>query len=113
MTAAYAGRGRASGRAAKRSGLLYVGLATAILVLIATLAITATQTPPPAIAELAPQAVQITEAPAEQASELGQGEGGAAGGGGAPTTTTTTTLAPGGATTLPVKTPRLRRCVGR
>lgn len=90
------------------------------MLLVAVLTITAATTPPPAIAELAPQAVQqIKDAPQEQSSELGSAEGGF-GGRGATTTTlppTTTSLLPGAtpppSTTVPVvERARVRRCVG-
>jgi hypothetical protein len=93
------------------------GVSSAVVILIAALAITAVQTPPPAIAEIAPEAVQqIKEAPSEQTSDVGQGEGGAAGGG---ATTTTTTSPPTAAVATiaagappPIERARVRRCVG-
>ena len=77
--------------------------------LIAAFALQATQSPPPAIAELAPQPQkQITEAPQEQSSKFGKGGEGAVGDSSAPPAT----IAP---VTLPPKTierARVRRCVG-
>ena len=75
--------------------------------ILAVIATTATQPPPPTIAEFAPQALeQIKDAPAEQSGDFGEG---AVGGGG-----------PGGQrATLaaqkppdPIDVPRVRRCVG-
>jgi hypothetical protein len=72
----------------------------------------------PAIAEISPDAVhQIKDAPSEQTSSVGEGDGGAGGGG---VTTTTTTLPPAdptGSTGKPGEPPsivraRVRRCVG-
>jgi hypothetical protein len=87
------------------------------MVLIATLAITAAQSPPPAIAELAPQAVQqIKDAPQEQSSALGSAEGGGAGDETIGTSTTTSLpagVAPSTTTTVPpIERARVRRCVG-
>jgi hypothetical protein len=73
-------------------------------VLVGLTALTSSQGPPPAIAEISPQAnEQITEAPSEQASDLGEGGGGRAVG--AATTSTTVPTA----TTI---VPRAHRCVG-
>lgn len=90
-----------------------------ILLVVATLALTASQTPPPAIAELAPSAVQqIKDAPSEQTSTAGEGEGGAGGAFGGSSTTTTTAGAPGGSggaqitAAPPIERARVRRCVG-
>ena len=93
------------------------GAALAIVVLlVAAIALPASQTPPPAIAEFSPQAQeQITDAPPEQSSDLGEGEGGGSGGSADGTTTTTSTTA------VPTTTPdgkpiidrgAVRRCVG-
>jgi hypothetical protein len=90
---------------------MYSALSLVIVLIVATLAITASQTPPPPIAELSPRAEQIKDAPPEQASELGSADGGSGLGGIAPTTTSTT-LPPGAATTIPLRQPRQRRCVG-
>jgi hypothetical protein len=90
-----------------------------VLALVAAIALPASQTPPPAIAEFSPQAQQqITDAPPEQSSDLGEGEGGSATGSGATTTTTSTTTT---TTTVATTTPEakevidpaaVRRCVG-
>jgi hypothetical protein len=105
------GKGARQGH--RSSGILYVALSTCMVVLIAALAITASQTPPPAIAELAPEAQeQIKDPPPEQSSELGSAEGGQ-GLGGLPSTTTT--ALPGAAPTTsaaPLRVPRVRKCVG-
>jgi len=59
-------------------GVVYSALAAASLVFVAAITLTASQPPPPSIAEFAPQAVeQIKEAPTEQSSAFGSGEGGA------------------------------------
>jgi len=87
-------------------GLTYCALGTVMVLVVAVLAITAAQTPPPAIAELAPQATkQITEAPAEQTSSAGIADGGLGDG----SATTTTEAPPEGP---PVVRPRANRCVG-
>jgi hypothetical protein len=83
-----------------------------VLAAVAALALPASQTPPPSIAEFAPQAQeQITDAPDAQTSESGEGPGSDGGGPGTGTTTTlpsqqTTTTLP------PVERPRTNRCVG-
>ena len=108
-----------SARRPRPPGLVYSALSMAMLVLLAALTITATQTPPPAIAEFAPQAVdQIEEAPPEQSSDAGEGEGGAPGEGvdgegGSGPTTTTTLPPPGGADPPTIERARLRRCFGQ
>lgn len=88
-------------------------LVAALLIALAAVALTARQDSPPTVAELAPQAVtQITE----ELSELAPTSGGGAGGGAATTTTTAAPeVVPGEAvttTTAPVKTERVRRCIG-
>jgi hypothetical protein len=93
-------------------GLVYIGLSLAIVVIVASLAITASQSPPPAIAELAPEAEQIKDAPPEQSSDLGSAGGGGGAGGGVTTTTSTALPLAGASTTLPKRQPRQRRCVG-
>lgn len=100
-------------------GLLSAVVSVVIVLIVATLALTATQAAPPAIAEVAPSAVQqIKDAPSEQTGSVGEGEGGAGAGG----VTTTTTAGPGGSaagpggvsTTAPatIERARVRRCVG-
>ena len=99
-------------------GFVYTAISAAVLAIVAVLTITAATTPPPAIAELAPQAVQqIRDAPAEQSSALGSGEGGSGLGGlAAPTTTEVPpALAAAVATTVApprIERARVRRCVG-
>jgi len=95
---------------------LYGGVTLAMIVILAVFAITATQTPPPAIAEIAPQAAeQIKEAPESQSSSVGSAEGGLGGEASLETTTTTQPAAvPGVTTTAPpvIDRARVRRCVG-
>ena len=84
-----------------------------LLLFLAAVAMTARQPPPPSVAEFAPQAVeQIKDAPTEQSSDFGSGEGGAGGAGGTEevTTTTSTTLAVGADEVIDVA--RVRRCIG-
>jgi hypothetical protein len=106
-------------RPARSPGLVMGAVSCAIVCLVAAFALTASQTPPPALAELAPSPEKkIEDAPPEQSSEAGAAAGGGGLAGGAAVTTTL----PGGAaqnpdgtpaTTTPVKfQPRRRRCVG-
>src|SRR5687768_14582012 len=63
-------------------GMVSGALCAVLLVLLAAVALTLRQEPPPAIAELSPQAVeQIKEAPSEQASASGRGGPGSDGAG--------------------------------
>jgi hypothetical protein len=108
-----------SGRRSPRApGAIYMSITGILVVMIAALTITATTTPPPAIAELAPQAVQqIKDAPSDQSSALGSAEGGSGLGGlgGGVTTTTAAPPPPPGSpsTTAPrIERARVRRCVG-
>ena len=95
----------------KAPGLVYGSASLALLLLVSVIALTARQPPPPAIAELAPQAVeQIRDAPSEQSSEFGGAEGGGGGGGASPTTTSTTAVPVG--SPKPIDVPRVRRCIG-
>ena len=97
---------------------MYSSLSAALMAIIAVVAITAAQTPPPAIAELAPQAVQqIKDAPQQQSSELGSADGGSGIGDGVTTTTATTVVsavpgAPPTTAAAAVERARVRRCVG-
>lgn len=101
-----------SARRPRPPGLVYSALSLALLVVLGTLTVTTTQTPPPAIAEFAPQAVEkIEEAPPEQSSESGEGEGGAPGEQAAASTSTTTPGSVGGERPT-VSQARLRRCFG-
>ena len=91
------------------------GVAGVLLALIAAVALPTTQSPPPAIAEFAPQAQeQITDAPESQTSDAGEGEGGGLGEGGATTTTVLTPAQMASTTTTapPREVPRTRKCVG-
>jgi len=92
-------------------------VSAALLLLIALIALPASQTPPPAIAEFSPNPQeQITEERPEQSSASGEGANGTGGGAGATTTTTstTTTTVQGqdGSAEQPVDRRRVRRCVG-
>jgi hypothetical protein len=102
----------ARSRRGRSPAFVYSGLSAVLIVLIAALTITASQTAPPAIAELAPAAVeQIKDAPPSQSSTAGEGDGGAGTGDPPPSTTTTAAAV----ATLPpeVRTvPRTRQCVG-
>jgi hypothetical protein len=108
-----------SERGRRTPGFVNAVVGIAIVILVAALSITAAQAPPPAIAELSPSAVQqIKEAPSEQTSSAGEGDGGAGVGGLAapPTTLPPVATEPGEAppTTLPptIVRARVRRCVG-
>src|SRR5688500_11999656 len=92
---------------------LHGGLALVLVMVVALAAVTFSQSPPPAIAEFAPQpAKQITESTFDQASRFGRGAGsgeGAADGAaaGASSTTSSPLLA------VPaLEKGRVRRCVG-
>jgi hypothetical protein len=93
---------------------MYAGLSMAMVVLIATLTVTASRSGPPAIAELSPSAVQqIKDAPKELSSSIGSADGDDSGD--AADTTTTVAAASGGATTTTapaIERARIRRCVG-
>lgn len=97
-------------------GFVYSGVATLLAVAILAFSLSAQQPPPPAIAEFAPQAVdQITDAPDEQSSRFGAGEGDCAPG----ATGCELELGeqPPGAmavrsTPEPIDVPRVRQCVG-
>jgi hypothetical protein len=97
-------------------GLVNGTIAFALLVLVAAVALTARQPPPPSVAELAPQAQQqIKDAPNEQSSRFGSGPGGDAGDGGgaaAATTTTTSTTIAGAPKQVTIDRARVRRCIG-
>lgn len=98
-------------------GFVYAALSLVMLLVVTILALTSRQDAPPSIAELAPQAQeQIKEAPDEQSSAFGSGEGGEGGeGGGTTTTTTAPPPDPGAPPTTPppvIDEPRVRRCVG-
>ena len=101
-------------RSGASPGFIYSGMAVALAVVVAAVTITAAQTAPPTIAEIAPSAInQIKDAPLAQVSAFGDGPGAAVGGGGDGSAVTASTLPP---TTLPpaVETrtaPRTRRCV--
>jgi hypothetical protein len=108
-TAAVVDRGKP-----RAPGYLNLGVVVAMLVLIAAVALTARQQPPPSIAELSPQAQQqLKDAPAEQSSRFGSGPGGEFGDGEATTTTTTEPPAAGKGPKREIKNPgNVRRCVG-
>jgi hypothetical protein len=110
--------GRTERRPGTGPGTANGAVGLVMLLLMAVVALTARQPPPPSIAEFAPQAVeQIKDAPAEQSSDFGSGEGGGDGGTGSePTSTTTSTAAPVAGTSTTKKQvidkARVRRCVG-
>src|SRR5688572_17628614 len=86
-------------------GYAYTILAVTLVVLLATVALTARQPPPPTIAEFAPQAVEnITDAPDDQSSSSGRAGG--AGGAGGETPTPPPVDAP------VIEQARVRKCVG-
>ena len=100
-------------REPKGPGFLYGGATIAMVMAILMVALTAQRDAPPTIAEIAPQAVeQITEAPEEQASDVGSGpgagSGGASGGEGSERSTTTTTSPE----QRVIERASVRRCVG-
>lgn len=67
-------------RAPRPPAYVHSGLLIAIVAVFVILLTTSPQSPPPAIAELAPSAVQqIKDAPTEQSSAFGSGEGGSGG----------------------------------
>ena len=74
--AAEAGARRLRGQ--RLPGYVNVAAAAILLTLVAMIALRASSTQPPAVAEFAPQAQQIHQAPTEQTSSVGNGEGGAA-----------------------------------
>src|SRR5437763_16934835 len=99
-------------------GIVYASLTVVLLILIAAIALTARQPPPPSIAESAPQAVeQIKQAPTEQSSRFGSAGGGSgpgepgagAGGGGAAPSAAPVTVPP---PPKPIDVARVRRCIG-
>lgn len=103
----------------RRSWLPSVGnasISAVLVLLVAFIALPASQTPPPAIAEFSPNPQeQITEEQPEQSSDFGEGAAGGDGGLGAITTTTTTTAPPPPelADEAPeIDSRRVRRCVG-
>ncbi len=70
-------------RAPRGPGIIYTGLTAVAAVVLAIVALTAQQPPPPTIAEFAPQAQeQIEDAPLEQVSDFGSGQGAPGGDGG-------------------------------
>ncbi len=94
-------------RGPRTPGLVFTGLTLALVLTLVVIALTTRQPPPPTIAEFAPQAVeQIKDAPTEQSSEFGSGEGGSGltGGPEAPAQAT--------APKQVIDVPRVRRCIG-
>lgn len=104
-------------RSPKGPAAVYATATAAILVLLASLALTARQPPPPAIAELTPEAQhQIRQAPNQLNSKFGSANGGPGAGGLAPTTTTQPAAA-GSTTTVaaappPIYVPAVHQCYG-
>lgn len=100
-----------TGRRPRSPGIVYSALAVSFGVLIAAIALTTRQTPPPSTAEFAPQAIeQIKDAPNDQSSDFGSGSGP----GGAPgrDEAAAQAHAAAGGTKPPIAVPRVRRCVG-
>ncbi len=88
-------------------GVLYSALALVLLIVLSVVSLTTLQPPPPTIAEFAPQALeQIEEAPEEQTSDFGTGEGGAGVPGDEPGSVEAAPTDP------PIDIPRIRRCIG-
>lgn len=93
-------------------GIVHASMALVMAVLIAAVALTQRQPPPPTVAEFAPQAVeQIKKAPNEQSSRFGSGAGGAGDGSGAQAAKTAT-LSTTTTTEKPIDKPRVSRCIG-
>ena len=87
-------------------GAIYSVLAAGLAVAVAVVSLSATLTPPPTIAEFAPQAREVIEdAPEEQTSAFGSAEGGAE-------RDVDATPIPGERDVPAVDLPRTRRCVG-
>ena len=88
-------------------GVLYSVVVVVLVALVGALTFQAQQPPPPTIAVFSPQAVErIEDAPDEQSSQFGSGEGGEIGTGGAGVAT------PPPPDELPINVPRTHRCVG-
>ncbi len=92
-------------------GFVYTAITLVLVLVVGVVAMSQTQPPPPTIAEFAPQAVeQIEDAPVEQTSDFGSGEGGLLG----DRTASLPTPAPD--TTGPdrevIDVARVRRCIG-
>src|SRR5688572_33485565 len=88
-----------------KPGIALATLALALIVVIATLALSNRQPPPPSIAEFAPQAIEnISDAPDEQSSSSGRAGGQGAGG----LPTPSPEVSPG----TVIHVPSVRRCVG-
>lgn len=89
-------------------GVLYMAVSTAMVVMVATVALNAQQPPPPSIAELSPQSLeQIREAPSQQGSDSGTDPGGQPTD--APSVGPSASALP---TSFPTDVPRTRRCYG-
>lgn len=96
-----------SSRAPRIPAIINSVVAAAIVVVLAAVALTARQTPPPTIAEFAPQSVeQIKDAPSEQSSRFGEGAEGEGDGGDIASQDERL------GTEEPIDVPRVRRCVG-
>jgi hypothetical protein len=92
---------------------VYAALTVAILVVLASLALTARQPAPPSIAEFAPQAQHpIRQAPRQLTSAIGSSPGAATGAPTTTSTTTSTTLAPNAAPPTTIDLPAVHHCVG-
>jgi hypothetical protein len=100
-------------RRPRGSGFISIGLCVALLAIVAAVSLTAQPPSPPPVAEFAPVAPQqIKDAPADQSSRFGSGDGGEGGGAAGPGGTTTTTAPPPAAPASDIKVPRVHRCVG-
>ena len=99
-------------RESRTPGLVNTVLAVLVLAVIVPLALIASQQPPPAIAEFAPQdQQQIKKAPNSQTGDQGQGQGDLLGQA-LPTPPTAAGIAPVTPSASPVDVARVRRCVG-
>ena len=106
-------------RKSRSAGLTHTSIALALFVSMAVLAATPARQDPPSIAEFAPQPrEQITQAPPEQTSDFGSGEGGEATGD--PAAAPSESEAPPSeqpsepepSEEAPIERARVRRCVG-
>ena len=106
-------------RAGKGPGTAYSAVAVLMFAVLSVLSLTPANPAPPAVAEFAPQSrEQIKDAPKEQSSDFGSGEGGDLGTGTAASPSPKPGQSPGPQVTPPELPPtlppgaRVRRCVG-
>lgn len=104
--------GRSRALRPRGPGIAFTALATVAVLLLGLVALNATQTPPPTVAEFAPAALdQIKKAPDRQGSDVGNGaNGGKNGAGKAPSATPTPTITP--TPKLDVNQAAVHLCVG-